>query len=71
MLAGAAAVLAVPAGADAGARTWHVRAGAGDDGRGTRRAPLPSLAAVEAASRPGDRIVVLPGDARRSTAASG
>lgn len=43
-----------------GTRTWNVRAGAPDGGTGTRAAPLSSLQQVEARSRPGDRIVVLP-----------
>ena len=56
-LAVAFALVAPPA---AAARTWYVQAGAEPGGTGKkRRAPLPSLAAVEKASRPGDRIVVL------------
>lgn len=44
----------------AGASTWFVRAGGAEAGRGTRVAPFTGLASVEARSRPGDRIVVLP-----------
>src|SRR5688500_15949945 len=50
-----------PAAADARARSLYVRAGEAAEARGTRQAPLTSRAAVEAASRPRDRIVVLPG----------
>jgi hypothetical protein len=56
----AAAVAVAPASADAAARTWYVRAGTPEDGRGTRSAPFSNLAAVESASHAGDRIVVLP-----------
>jgi len=48
---------AIAAAAPADARTWYVHAGS--DGRGSARAPFGRLAAVEAASRRGDRIVVL------------
>lgn len=48
----------LPAGS-AQARTWYVRGGSEHDGAGTRRAPFGRLGLVEAASRPGDRIVVL------------
>lgn len=41
-------------------RTWYVKAGSPGEGRGTARAPFRRLGAVERASRPGDRIVVLP-----------
>ena len=41
------------------ARTWYVRAGLFEDGRGSRRAPFARLATAERRSRPGDRIVVL------------
>ncbi|WP_354700368.1 hypothetical protein DSM112329_00639 [Paraconexibacter sp. AEG42_29] len=52
---------AAPGAAAAATRTWYVEAGAADGGRGTTRAaPLATLAAVEAKSRAGDRIVVLP-----------
>ena len=60
---GVLAVLAtagsLPAAA-AQARTWYVRGGAAQDGQGSLRAPFGRLAPVEATSRPGDRIVVLP-----------
>jgi hypothetical protein len=46
--------------ADVGGRTWWVRAGAAPGGWGSRAHPFDSLAAVEAASLSGDRIVVLP-----------
>lgn len=49
----------VPA-AGASARTYYVQGGAPAAGKGTRARPLATLAAVEAASRNGDRIVVLP-----------
>jgi hypothetical protein len=39
--------------------TWYVRAGATAGGDGSRGSPFRALARVEAASRPGDRIVVL------------
>ena len=45
--------------ASAPARTFYVSAVAKAPGKGTKRAPFSSLAAVEAASRAGDRIVVL------------
>jgi hypothetical protein len=58
---------AAPAAADAArARTWFVSGGLAHGGLGTPRAPFATLAAVEAASRPGDRIVVL--SASRSAA---
>ncbi|MTD46262.1 hypothetical protein GKE82_18720 [Conexibacter sp. W3-3-2] len=41
-------------------RTWHVDADAARPGDGTAARPFATLAAVEAASRPGDRIVVGP-----------
>ena len=40
-------------------RTWYVKAAAGAKGTGSRRAPFRSLARVQKASRPGDRIVIL------------
>lgn len=40
--------------------TWYVGADAPPGGDGSRRSPFDSLAAVEAASAPGDEIVVLP-----------
>ncbi|WP_330182906.1 hypothetical protein OHB26_04125 [Nocardia sp. NBC_01503] len=40
--------------------TWYVSAAAGPGGTGTPDAPFDTLAAVEAASRPGDTIVVQP-----------
>src|SRR4051794_19967592 len=46
--------------ASALAATWHVRAGASAGGNGSATAPFASLAAVEAASGPGDAIVVDP-----------
>lgn len=49
---------AVPA--HARAKRLYVRAAAHSGGSGSRRAPFRSLTAVEAASRPGDTIVVLP-----------
>lgn len=64
-----AAVLAVggaPAPASAKHRTWYVKATAAPHGHGSHKAPFRSLAAVEKASRPADRIVVLP--ARASVA---
>jgi len=42
------------------ARSWYVQAGAADSGTGTKARPFAALERVEAASRPGDRIVVLP-----------
>jgi hypothetical protein len=42
-------------------RTWHVSAAARAGGSGSRRRPLASLARVEAVSRAGDTILVLPG----------
>lgn len=60
----AAAVLALaPSGADAAnkrTRSWYVQAGGSADGDGSRRAPFGRLALVEAVSRAGDRIVVVP-----------
>ena len=58
----AAAILAAPAAAASAqpSPTWYVRAGAAPGGDGTHRAPFGSLAQIEAASRPGDRVVVLP-----------
>lgn len=44
---------------------WFVQAEAGTSGKGSRKAPFASLADVERASSPGDRIVVLP--SRRTT----
>jgi hypothetical protein len=41
-------------------RTWYVSATAAAGGRGTLAAPFSTLSAVQAASRPGDTIVVLP-----------
>jgi hypothetical protein len=41
-------------------RSWFVRAGAPGRGSGSRRAPFATLAAVQRASRAGDRIVILP-----------
>ena len=41
-------------------QTFYVKAAAGKGGNGSRRAPFNSLARVERASAPGDRIVVLP-----------
>lgn len=64
--AGAVGWMAAPAAAASQrttARTWFVKVGGADGDRGTRAAPLATLAAVEAASRAGDRIVVLPGTA--------
>src|SRR5688572_13765580 len=52
------ALVASSAAAQASA-TWYVRAGAGPGGEGTRGSPFGDLAQVEAASDPGDRIVVL------------
>src|SRR4051812_48132409 len=46
--------------APAHAATLHVRAGAPPGGTGTTAAPFATLAAVEAASAPGDTIVVDP-----------
>ena len=40
-------------------RTWYVNATARAHGNGSRRAPFRSLAAVERASRAGDKIVIL------------
>lgn len=55
------AVAAVPDVAAAlRADTWYVKAGATPGGSGSVRAPFDELADVESASRPGDRIVVLP-----------
>lgn len=51
-------VAAVPAGA--AERTWFVQAGADENGRGSKDAPLDSLERIERVSRRGDRIVVLP-----------
>ena len=41
-------------------RAWYVSAAAGANGDGSRHAPFGSLHAVQTASRPGDKIVVLP-----------
>src|SRR5262245_12198064 len=49
--------------ATASARTWFVSASAGAGGDGSRSAPFASLAAVEGASGPNDRIIVLPAPA--------
>src|SRR5437660_1776815 len=40
------------------ATTWYVQAGAKAGGNGTARSPFSSLAAVEAASAPGDKILI-------------
>ncbi|MBL1074323.1 hypothetical protein JK358_07925 [Nocardia sp. 2] len=48
------------AAAEPDSRTWYVRAGAAPGGSGDAAAPFDSLARVEAASGPGDTIVVLP-----------
>jgi hypothetical protein len=55
-----AGLAATPGAGAATHRTWHVDADAQAPGTGSARAPFPTLAAVEAASRPGDRIVVGP-----------
>ena len=60
VLAGVLATAPGPAGAAVErAGTWYVRAGAAPGGDGSRRAPFDTLARVEEASRPGDRITVL------------
>ncbi len=46
--------------ASADARSWYVQAGAPASGTGSKARPFDVLAKVESASRPGDRIVVLP-----------
>lgn len=53
------AAQAAPPAATAHRHTWYVSAAASGQGDGTRGAPFSTLAAVEAASREGDRIVVL------------
>jgi len=56
-----AVLAAVPADVASAAdplRTWYVKAGAGDGGRGTSKRPFGTLARVESVSRPGDRIVI-------------
>jgi hypothetical protein len=58
-LAGTIVALAAAAPATADARTRYVRAGAPAGGNGTHGSPFGQLAQVEAASNPGDRIVVL------------
>jgi len=59
-LAAGAAAPAVAGAAQKRPRTWYVKAASPGEGRGTARAPFRRLGAVERASRPGDRIVVLP-----------
>ncbi|MHB8659673.1 MAG: hypothetical protein ACYC91_17345 [Solirubrobacteraceae bacterium] len=66
VLGAAVLLLSVPASSGAWAhrparhaRTWYVQAAARAGGNGSRRAPFLSLVAVQRASRPGDRIVVL------------
>lgn len=49
-----------PAAGAAPPRTWHVDADAQAPGAGSARRPFSTLASVEAASAPGDRIVVGP-----------
>lgn len=61
----AAAVSPVPSASHAKAhkpktRVWYVSAAARSKGSGSRRKPFRSLAAVQRASRPGDKIVILP-----------
>jgi hypothetical protein len=58
-----AGTMVVPAPSAAHARVvkqWFVRAAASAHGNGSRRAPFQTLAAAEAASRPGQQIVILP-----------
>ncbi len=59
-------VLAAASAAHAGVsgRTWWVKAGGAPGGDGSRKHPFASLAAVQAASQAGDRIIVLPGGSR-------
>jgi hypothetical protein len=54
------ALASTAAAAEQDGRTWYVRADAAGGGNGSRGAPFDSLAAVERASRRGDRIIVLP-----------
>jgi Right handed beta helix region len=56
---GFAIAVALVAAAPVAARSWYVSAATGGPGNGSRAAPFDRLAAVERASRPGDRIVVL------------
>src|SRR5436190_16524059 len=67
LLLGAASILGLalsgPPASAAAAATWHVRSGAAPGGNGSARSPFNSLAAVEAASAPGDSIVVDSGPA--------
>ncbi|MGY2062960.1 hypothetical protein ACW9HQ_49420, partial [Nocardia gipuzkoensis] len=55
-----AACAAGPAGAQPDSTTWYVDAAAAPGGDGTARAPFATLAQVQAASRDGDTIVVVP-----------
>ena len=48
-------------GGNEGTHTWYVEGGANANGNGSLRFPFDSLAEVQAASRPNDRIVVLSG----------
>ncbi|HEY2794877.1 MAG TPA: hypothetical protein VGJ28_21135, partial [Micromonosporaceae bacterium] len=56
---GAWVVFAAPAAYAAGLHTWYVSAAATSPGDGSKGAPFPTLAAVQAASGPGDTIMVL------------
>jgi hypothetical protein len=63
LVTGVGGVLTGTAGATTGGPTLYVSAIAHPGGSGSRYAPFDSLQAVEAASRPGDTIVVLPAPA--------
>src|SRR5947208_15960169 len=56
----AAVFLMFMAGASEAASTWYVKADAAAGGDGSRSRPFATLEQVEAASRPGDTIRVLP-----------
>ena len=56
----AAVLLMFLAGASEAASTWYVKADAAAGGNGSRNRPFATLEQVEAASRPGDTIRVLP-----------
>src|SRR2546430_15671822 len=56
----AAVLLIALAGGSEAASTWYVKADAAAGGDGSRSRPFATLAQVEAASRPGDTIRVLP-----------